>query len=259
MREISAVILDWAGTTIDYGCFAPVNAFITAFKTFGIYPNIEEVRAPMGLPKRAHIGKMLEGRQISAQWHKIHGRPHTQEDIDNIYRCFEPALFEALAAHTDPLPGVVETAAGIRDMGMVIGSTTGYTRAMMDAVVPLAKKKGYAPNCVICPDDTGNTGRPYPYMLWRNLETLGVSSIDGVLKAGDTAADMREGKNAGCLCVGILKGSSMLGLREEELAQKTSSEISALFETAREKYTEAGADYVIEDISVLPALIESLT
>ena len=24
---IEAVIFDWAGTTVDYGCFAPVNAF----------------------------------------------------------------------------------------------------------------------------------------------------------------------------------------------------------------------------------------
>jgi phosphonoacetaldehyde hydrolase len=258
MPKINAVILDWAGTTIDYGCFAPVKAFFSAFETFGINPDIEEIRVHMGLPKRAHIEKMLEGWRISAQWQKTHGRSNTQEDVNNIYARFEPALFEVLAEYTDPLPGVVEAAASIRDMGMVIGSTTGYTRAMMDAVTPLAKKKGYAPDCVICPDDTGGIGRPYPYMIWRNLEKLGVSCIEEVLKAGDTAADMREGKNAGCLCVGILKGSSMVGLGEDELAKKTNTEILTLFETARKKYTEAGADYVIEDISGLPALIVSL-
>ncbi|MDR0302672.1 MAG: phosphonoacetaldehyde hydrolase [Treponema sp.] len=258
MHKITAIILDWAGTAIDYGCFAPVNAFITAFETFGIYPNIEEIRAPMGLPKRAHIEKILEGRGISAQWQNIYGRSYTQADVNNIYGRFETALFEVLALHTDPLPGTVKAVASIRDMGMAIGSTTGYTRAMMNEVVPLVKKKGYAPDCVICPDDTRGAGRPYPYMLWRNLEKLGVSSIDKVLKAGDTAADMREGKNAGCLCVGILKGSSMLGLSEEEMALKTDTEISALFETARKNFTEAGADYVIEDIGGLPGLIESL-
>jgi len=258
MQKITALILDWAGTTVDYGCFAPVNAFIAAFEAFGITPSIDETRAPMGLPKRAHIEKMLEGKRIAAQWQKLHGRAYTEEDVTAVYARFEPALFEVLALHTDPLPGAVETVTGIRDMGLRIGSTTGYTRAMMDIVAPLAKNKGYIPDCVICPDDTGGAGRPYPYMLWRNLEKLGVSSATEVLKAGDTAADMQEGKNSGCLCVGILKGSSMLGLSEEELACKTDSQTASLFETARQKYIEAGADYVIEDIGALPGLIESL-
>ena len=32
MRQLEAVIFDWAGTTVDYGCFAPVEAFIKAFE-----------------------------------------------------------------------------------------------------------------------------------------------------------------------------------------------------------------------------------
>ncbi|GBU24426.1 phosphonoacetaldehyde hydrolase [Fibrobacteria bacterium R8-3-H12] len=235
MSRIDAIILDWAGTTVDYGCFAPVNAFIAAFESFGIKVNIEETRAPMGLPKRKHIEKMLENM----------GRSYTQEDVGKIYASFEPALFEVLAKYADPLPGVIEAVAHIREMGVAIGSTTGYTRAMMNVVVPLAKEKGYAPDCIICPDNCNGIGRPYPYMLWRNLEKLGIASIHSVLKIGDTEADMQEGKNAGCLSAGVLKGSSMLALNGDE-------------EIARQKYIEAGADYVIEDISALPALIKSL-
>jgi len=235
VSKIDAIILDWAGTTVDYGCFAPVNAFIAAFESFGIKANVEETRAPMGLPKRKHIEKMLENM----------GRSYTQEEVDKIYARFEPALFEVLPAYAEPLPGVIEAVEKIRKMGISIGSTTGYTKAMMDVVVPLAKEKGYAPDCVVCPDDTNEMGRPYPYMLWRNLEKLGVKSIHNVLKIGDTEVDMQEGKNAGCLCVGVLKGSSMLAMNGDE-------------EKSRQKYMEAGADYVIEDISALPALIESL-
>jgi len=235
MSRINAIIMDWAGTTVDYGCFAPVNAFIAAFEAFGIKTTVEETRIPMGLPKRKHIEKMLENM----------GRSYTQEEVDQIYARFEPALFEVLAKHTDPLPGVIEAVQHIREMGIVIGSTTGYTQAMMDVVVPLAKEKGYVPDCIVCPDETGGVGRPYPYMLWRNLEKLGIESMHNVLKIGDTEADMQEGKNAGCLCVGILKGSSMLALNGDK-------------EISRQKYIEAGADYVIEDISALPALIKSL-
>jgi len=248
MNKVSAIILDWAGTTVDYGCFAPLDAFVTAFGAFGIKAGVEEIRVHMGLPKRKHIEKMLE----------CMGNPYTQEDVDKIYGRFETSLFEVLAAHAELLPGALDAVVQIREMGIAIGSTTGYTQAMMDVVVPLAKKNGYAPDCIICPDDAGGIGRPYPYMVWRNLEKLGVASIRGVLKIGDTAADMQEGKNAGCLCVGVLKGSSMLALNEEEFAQKSDAEILKLFEMASQKYIEAGADYVIKDISALPALIKTL-
>jgi len=258
MRKISAVILDWAGTTVDYGSFAPINAFIASFNAFGINPNIEEIRAHMGLPKRKHIEKILENQRLAVDWQERHGHPHTQNDINMIYARFEQDLFEALAAHTDPLPGVVETVAHIRKMGIPIGSTTGYTRAMMDVVVPLAKEKGYAPDCVICPDDTKGIGRPYPYMLWRNLEKLNIPSIRNVLKVGDTAADIEEGKNSGSLAVGVIAGSNMLGLTETEAAEAGAVRRNELYAEARNKYMAAGADYVINDIKELIPLIEQI-
>jgi phosphonoacetaldehyde hydrolase len=248
VNRINAVILDWAGTTVDYGCFAPVNAFISAFDAFGIKVGIEETRAPMGLAKRRHIEIMLENL----------GHSYAQEDVTQIYESFEQALFEALESYTDPLPGVLETVECIRKMGIAIGSTTGYTKAMMDVVMPAAKKKGYAPDCLVCPEETDGIGRPEPYMLWRNLEKLRVPFIQGTLKVGDTIADIKEGKNAGVLSVGVLKGSSMLGLSEKELEEKDSNELLDLLNAVAKKYTEAGADYVIEDISALPSLIERL-
>ena len=258
MHKIKAVILDWAGTTIDYGCFAPVKAFITAFEAFGLKPTMEETRAPMGLQKKAHIAKMLEGERLSALWQEQKGSFYTQEDIDAIYDKFEPALFEVLQNYTDLLPGAIEAVNRLRDQGIVIGSTTGYTEAMMDVVVPIVKSKGYEPDCLVCPDEIGGIGRPYPYMLWRNLEKLGILSISEVVKVGDTEADMEEGKNAGCLCVGILKGSSLLGLTEAELSLCSDVELDNSLEAARKNYINAGADYVINEISELPGLITSI-
>ena len=42
--KIQGVIFDWAGTTIDYGCFSPVEAFISTFKSIGIDLTFEEAR-----------------------------------------------------------------------------------------------------------------------------------------------------------------------------------------------------------------------
>ena len=59
MNKIQLVIADWAGTTVDYGCFAPVNAFEKAFQAFDIHPSMDEIREPMGLLKIDHIRAML--------------------------------------------------------------------------------------------------------------------------------------------------------------------------------------------------------
>ncbi len=32
MNRISALILDWAGTTVDFGSFAPTQIFVEAFR-----------------------------------------------------------------------------------------------------------------------------------------------------------------------------------------------------------------------------------
>ena len=257
-KKIKAIILDWAGTAIDYGCFALVEAFVKAFEFYGISPTLDETRAPMGMQKRTHIARMLDGERLAKLWMDKYGSPHTEKDVGNIYGKFEPALFEVLEQYAEPLPGVLDTVKKIRDMGIAIGSTTGYTKAMMDVVVPLARKNGYSPDCLICPDDVSNTGRPFPYMVWRNLEQLKVADIREVIKIGDTAADMEEGKNAGCICAGVLRGSSMLGLSEKEVYGKNHGELDFLLKNAEKEYRKAGADYVLRNITELPKLIESL-
>jgi len=250
--KIKQIILDWAGTTVDYGSFAPVDAFMAAFSAYGLSPTAEETRKPMGLAKRTHVAMMLNEERLANQWKEKHGRSHTEADVDAIYQKFEPALFNVLKNYAAPLPGVLETVKWIKENGIKIGSTTGYTRQMMDIVAPLAKENGYEPDSLVCPEDVDGKGRPYPYMIWRNLESLGCKNIGEVLKVGDTEADMQEGKAAGCISVGVLLGSSMLGLSETE---KPSLEQYII---ARQNYFASGANFVIDSIHDLPKLITQI-
>ena len=70
-KKIEAVIFDWAGTTVDYGCLAPVQAFITAFEEYGITPTLAEVREPMGMLKRDHVRTMMNMERIHNEWKRI--------------------------------------------------------------------------------------------------------------------------------------------------------------------------------------------
>jgi phosphonoacetaldehyde hydrolase len=226
-----------------------------AFEFFGLRPTLAETRAPMGLAKRTHLARMLEGERLASAWAEKFGRRPGEAEADALYARFEPALLEVLAERAEPLPGVVETVARLREAGLKIGSTTGYTRDMMRLVTPAAKAAGYEPDALASPDETGGIGRPYPYMLWLVMERLGVEAASGVVKVGDTLADIEEGRNAGCLSLGVIAGSSLLGLERAEFEALSAKEKAPLFETVRRQFLEAGADHVLDDITGLPELI----
>lgn len=251
MKKIEAVIFDWAGTTVDYGCFAPVQAFVEAFKAYGITPTMEEVRKPMGMLKIDHIRTMMSMERIDKLWKENHHRNWAEEDVQDIYQIMEKKTLEILPRFADVKPHVVHTIKELRERGIKIGSTTGYTDEMMNIVAPAAKQNGYEPDLWVSPNSVGNIGRPYPYMIFKNIEMLGVSSVKKVIKVGDTVADIKEGKNAGVLSVGVIEGSSVMGLTKEEYDDLTPAERMAECKRVAEVYKEAGADYVIKDVSGL--------
>lgn len=255
---IEAVIFDWAGTTVDYGCFAPVKAFMEAFAHHGVPVTMEETRKPMGMLKRDHIRTMLHMERIAAQWKQVHGREATEEDVDAVYAQFEPKLFSILDQYAAPKPFVVETAAKLREMGLKIGSTTGYTDAMMNIVVPKAAQQGYAPDVWVSPDGVEGKGRPYPYMIFANMKKLDVTSVRNVVKVGDTISDVKEGVNAGVWTVGVIEGSSELGLSQEEFEALTPQKRETACRKVEESFRGAGAQFVIRNLSQLPELICAL-
>ena len=246
-EKIKAVIFDWAGTTVDYGCFAPVKGFIDGFKSIGIDITNEMARKPMGLSKIDHT------RAIAAMLPE----PITEDRILAAYEVFEKTLFADIEQHCDVKDYVVETVAALRGQGIKIGSTTGYTSAMMERVLPKAAKQGYSPDYCIAPDQTAK-GRPYPYMIWNNLMRFGIADPREAVKIGDTAADISEGKNADCWTVGVIAGSSEFGLTRDEVAALPEDELDERKAVVRAAYYKAGADYIIDDMNELPGVIADI-
>src|SRR5699024_5147701 len=148
------------------------------------------------------------------------------------------SLMKILDQFSDPKDYVVDTVAKLRDAGLMIGSTTGYTDAMMEIVTKEAAKAGYKPDCWFSPDSTGHMGRPYPYMIFKNMEALKVTGVDKVMKVGDTLSDIREGKNAGVFTVGIIEGSSEMGLTKEEYAALSPEEREAKVKAVTKRYMD---------------------
>ena len=59
MGRVTAVIFDWAGTTVDHGSLAPVRTLQKLFAGRGMEVTEEEARRDMGVHKKDHIRALL--------------------------------------------------------------------------------------------------------------------------------------------------------------------------------------------------------
>ena len=258
MNKVEGVIFDWAGTTVDFGCFAPVNVFLKVFKDKGIEVSMDEAREPMGMLKRDHIKAILEMNRIKNLWKQKYGRNFNEKDVDALYLSFEPLLIDSLSMFAKPLPHVVEVVEVLRNSGIKIGSTTGYTDKMMDVVLENSKKNGYEPDFWVTPDSTNSCGRPYPYMIYKNIEALKISATWKVIKVGDTKADIIEGLNAGVWSVGVVIGSSQMGLSYREFEDLSQIDKNEVISKTERVFNDAGADFTIKTMKELPELIQKI-
>src|SRR5262249_12501695 len=146
-----------------------------------------------GLFKKDHIRRILhqQTRQSSAE-----------ADVETLFAEFVPIQMEMLEEHAELIAGTAALAGRLRGRGIQLGSTTGYTRPMLDLLLRYAAAQGYQPDAALCPDDTGR-GRPYPWMCLRIALEFRLEATAAAVKVGDTASDIEEGLNAGMWTVGV--------------------------------------------------------
>lgn len=257
MTEFKAVVFDWAGTMIDFGSFAPMGVFVKAFAEFGIEADMEQAREPMGMPKRDHIKAMMAMPSIAEQWKERYGHAPGEADIDRVYEVFVPMNEAVVAEYATLVPGAREAVEALRARGLKIGSTTGYTRSIMERVLPIAAEQGYAPDNLVCADDLPE-GRPGPLGMYKCFVDLVAYPPAAVIKVDDTEPGIAEGVAAGCLTVGVALSGNYIGKTPEDLAALPETEVAELRAGATRKLKAAGADHVIDTVADLPALLDSL-
>jgi len=242
---IQAVLMDWSGTTIDYGSVAPAAVFVEAFAKTGIELSREEARGPMGTAKKDHVRALLALPRVRKEWFRRHGTDPGEADVEELYLGLETRMGEAAAAHTQLIPGHLELLSWLSDRGIPVATGTGYTRAMMKPVLSAAAAQGYVPEVTVLPEDVP-AGRPFPYMAFRAAILLGRFPLSHFVKVGDTLADMAEGRNAGCWTVGYSRCGNEMGLTREEDLALPEEERKRHLERARSRLMKAGAHYVVE-------------
>jgi phosphonoacetaldehyde hydrolase len=255
--RLKGLVLDWAGTTVDHGSLAPARTLQQLFARVHITLTEFETRRHMGLPKKDHIREILLMARVRDAWQELRARVPSEVDVDEMYREFIPLQFSCLAEYSTLIPGVVEAIQRFRQRGLKIGSTTGYTRAMLDLLVEQSAKNGYSPDCNLSPEEVG-AGRPHPFMMYENAVRLQVYPMAAIAKIGDTPVDIQEGLNAGVWSIGIAGTGNMIGLARRDFQALSEAERESRLVEARAELQNAGAHYVVDSLAEVHAVLDDI-
>ena len=194
-------VLDMAGTTVFDGdavndCLRQALREVTRFD-----PSRDRVNQVMGLPKREAITRLLHVQHADG--------PDTQL-VERALNEFERRMLQYYRESplVRPVEGATRVFGQLRERGIKVGLDTGFSRRIADAVIErLEWTMGEVIDAYVASDDVA-AGRPAPDMIYRLMELTGVSQAAGVIKVGDTPADLLQGAAAGCgAVIGVTSGS----------------------------------------------------
>lgn len=257
MKRLEAVIFDWAGTTVDHGSRAPVRAVIELFHLHGVSLSDADARKDMGIFKRDHIRNILAMPKVSERWRELTGAVPNEHDVSKLFSDFQPLQMRILEECSQVIEGMPALAVKLRSRDLRIGSTTGYTRPMLDVLVNQAKAQGYHSDLALCPDDAPG-GRPRPWMCLQLAIHFQLSATFAAVKIGDTISDIEEALNAGMWAVGVAATGNEIGLSAADFAALSQDERSKRIAEARDRLRAAGAHYVVDSAACCEPVLDEI-
>jgi phosphonoacetaldehyde hydrolase len=258
LMRLTAVIFDWAGTVVDHGSYAPVITLQEVFAEAGLPITAAEARFRMGIAKRSHIASILEIPRVVGEWKRVHGSEPGEADTNRLYASFVPKQLACLARHSDVIEGVPAAVEQVRARELKVGSTTGYTRPMLDFLLAMAKAQGFSTDCSVCPEDVPGGGRPGPWMCYLNAIRLAAGPLWTMVKIGDTPSDIAEGLNAGMWTIGITRTGNEVGMTAAGWEEASGTEKADALEQAAGRLRQAGAHYLAESVADCVGILDQI-
>ena len=255
--RLQAAILDWAGTIIDFGSFAPTRIFVEAFASFGVEISLDEARGPMGMGKWDHIHTLCNQPDIAERFRNRFDRLPTDADVSAIYEHFMPLQIAKVGEHSALIPGALDSIAALRERGLKIGSCSGYPRQVMERVVALAAVNGYEPDHVVATDEVPR-GRPSPAQALANVIALGIDDVAACVKVDDTEPGILEGRSAGMWTVALRFSGNFLGLDWEQYQMLSDERREAERQRVDSLFAPSRPHYLIDTIADLPSVIDEI-
>ncbi|MBA2779335.1 phosphonoacetaldehyde hydrolase [Billgrantia kenyensis] len=256
-ERLEAVILDWAGTVVDFGSFAPTQIFVEAFAELGVALSLEEARGPMGVGKRDHIRMLCDDRLIAARFEEAVGHAPSDEDVTALYERFMPLQIAKIGEHSALIPGALEAIAVLCEQEMKVGSCSGYPAVVMEQVVVRAREQGFEADHVVASDEVPN-GRPHPSQALTNVIALGIEDVAACVKVDDTLPGILEGRRAGMWTVGLTCSGNAMGISYEAYRELPEAVLEMKRSSIERHFAPAQPHFLIDTIAELPGVVKEI-
>ncbi|KAF9658316.1 phosphonatase-like hydrolase [Tenacibaculum sp. ZH5_bin.1] len=198
LENIKMVVFDMAGTTVDEQNVV-YKTLHRALNAHGVAVDLNNVlKIGAGKEKHQAIKDVL-----------VEFMPIKLGHSEAIFEEFKKMLDEAYEnLEVKPIKGVENVLLNLRQKGIIVVLNTGYNRQVAEKLLEkLAWDKNIHYDMLLTASDV-EKGRPHPEMIQKAMEVFNITNASFVLKAGDSAIDIEEGKNANCgVTIGVLSGA----------------------------------------------------
>jgi phosphonatase-like hydrolase len=196
---IRMVVFDMAGTTVDEDNIV-YKTLHKVINDAGFTVSFSQVLAEgAGKEKLTAIKDII----------RTSGKLYYEGLINKIYHSFVQELATAYDTfELKPQDGAPEVFEALRKQGILVILNTGYDEiTAVNILEKLRWQTGVQIDGLITANDVRNN-RPYPDMILLAMQKFSITNAAEVIKVGDSAIDIEEGKNAGCsLSIGITTGA----------------------------------------------------
>lgn len=223
--SIQLVVFDIAGTTVK----DPGNVNESFRNSF--------LKAGLAAVTKSEVDELMGYRKIDAIRQIVNKyRPEWgDQQVEEIHKEFTLSMvsYYQNSGGIEALPFAEKVFQEFQENGVKVALNTGFSRAITK---PILEKLGWdkSPfiNQTVCSDEV-ELGRPYPFMIQKLMQDLGIRYSEDVAKVGDTKVDIEEGQQSGC---GIVVAVTTGAQSKTELAK-------------------GRPDYIINSLEFLPSLI----
>ncbi|TQF67063.1 phosphonatase-like hydrolase [Rhodococcus spelaei] len=196
-NRITLAVLDMAGTTVaDDGLV--LRAFAAAADAAGLPPEGAEADAA-----RQYVLDTM-GQSKIVVFRALFGDEDRAQAANVAFESTYDRLIDE--GNAEPIPGAAESITALRETGIKVALTTGFSRGTQDKLLAALGWQTLA-DLTLAPSEAGR-GRPYPDLILTALLRLQADDVKDVAVLGDTSNDVTSGLRAGAAVVaGTLTGA----------------------------------------------------
>lgn len=196
-NTIQLAVIDMAGTTV-----ADDGLVVTAFEAAATAAGLPDA-GPEREQARQYVIETMGQSKITV-FRALFGDEDRAQQANRAFEKAYDGLIDAGNAH--PIPGAAEAITALRDGGVKVALTTGFSPETQYRLLTALGWQSLA-DLALAPGE-GVRGRPYPDLILTALMRLGIDGVGNVAALGDTGNDVDSALRAGAaIAAGTLTGA----------------------------------------------------